>query len=34
MLELGANKISIVENLDKLPILKELWIGKNKIEII
>ena len=31
MLELGSNKISEIENLDKLPKLRELFLGKNKI---
>ena len=31
MLELGANKITKIENLDQLPNLSELFLGKNKI---
>jgi protein phosphatase 1 regulatory subunit 7 len=34
MLELGNNKIRIIENLGILPNLKELYLGKNKIETI
>ena len=34
MLELGANKINKIQNLDQLPLLNELYLGKNKIENI
>ncbi len=34
MLELGANKINQIQNLDKLPLLSDLYLGKNKIENI
>ncbi|KAI5452218.1 protein phosphatase regulatory subunit Sds22 [Naganishia albida] len=30
-LELGGNRIRIIENLEKLTLLEELWLGKNKI---
>lgn len=31
MIELGSNKISKIQNLDKLPALKQLYLGKNRI---
>jgi len=31
MLELGSNKISKIQNLDKLPSLTQLYLGKNRI---
>ncbi|KAF1808272.1 L domain-like protein [Eremomyces bilateralis CBS 781.70] len=31
-LELGANRIRTIENLDNLPSLEQLWLGKNKID--
>ena len=31
MLELGANRIKKIENLESLTNLKELWLAKNKI---
>jgi len=31
MIELGSNKISQIKNLDKLPALKQLYLGKNRI---
>lgn len=34
MLELGSNKIKEIENLEKLPKLKSLFLGKNKISEI
>ena len=30
-LELGANRIRVIENLDNLVNLTQLWLGKNKI---
>lgn len=30
-LELGANRIRVIENLDTLVNLTQLWLGKNKI---
>ena len=33
-LELGANRIKKIENLDKLANLRHLWLGKNKISQI
>ena len=34
MLELGSNKIKVIENLDKLPKLTSLFLGKNRISQI
>ena len=34
MLELGSNKIETIQNLDKLPLLNELYLGKNLIKKI
>jgi protein phosphatase 1 regulatory subunit 7 len=34
MLELGANKIEVIENLEKLPKLRQLYMGKNKVSKI
>ena len=31
MLELGDNKIRVVENLESLSELEELYLGKNKV---
>ncbi|KIR68608.1 enzyme regulator [Cryptococcus bacillisporus CA1873] len=33
-LELGGNRIRVIENLDKLIHLEELWLGKNKIRVL
>ncbi|OCF37236.1 enzyme regulator [Kwoniella heveanensis BCC8398] len=33
-LELGGNRIRVIENLDKLIKLEELWLGKNKIRTL
>ena len=34
MLELGSNRIEVIENLDNLPCLKQLYLGKNRISEI
>lgn len=31
MLELGSNRIRMIENLDSLALLRELWLGRNRI---
>nr|XP_031864267.1 uncharacterized protein CI109_000180 [Kwoniella shandongensis]KAA5531339.1 hypothetical protein CI109_000180 [Kwoniella shandongensis] len=33
-LELGGNRIRVIENLEKLIKLEELWLGKNKIRVL
>lgn len=33
-LELGDNRIRVMEGLDKLPALTSLWLGRNKIAVI
>lgn len=30
-LELGGNRLRVIENLERLTLLDELWLGKNKI---
>lgn len=34
LLELGDNRIRVMENLDALPSLESLWLGRNKLERI
>lgn len=34
LLELGDNRIRVMENLDHLPSLESLWLGRNKLEQI
>lgn len=34
MLELGANKIEVIENLENLPEITELYLGANRIQVI
>ncbi|ORY25645.1 putative nuclear regulatory subunit of Glc7p type 1 protein serine-threonine phosphatase [Naematelia encephala] len=33
-LELGGNRLRLIENLEKLTLMEELWLGKNKIRTL